>query len=727
MSQAQLKIEGMTCASCVRRVEKALGKVPGVTAASVNFATEEASVASFTEVPVELLVKAVEAAGYHVARATEPRAHQDDLGLRNLWLAFALTIPTVAISMAAHMRPLWVNWLLFGLSTVVVFGCGRGFFVTAGKALAHFNATMDTLIAMGAGVAWAFSAYSLIAESGSAHLQAEHIYFESATAIVTLILTGRYLEARSKGRMSSAIEKLMGLTPKTTTRVDADGAEREIEVSRIQVGDRLRVRPGERIAADGSVVSGESYVDESMLTGEPTPVAKAAGDAVTAGTLNGNGALLYEAARVGSETTLSQIVRMVERAQGSKAPVQRLADRVSSVFVPIVILIAMATFVGWLVSGANVGVALVPAVTVLVIACPCALGLATPTAVMVGTGRGAELGVLIKDGAALEQAGGIRTALFDKTGTITKGKPELTDFEATLRSSRPASAQDDGAPGLLALVAGAEGASEHPFARAVVAGARERGREVPAAESFEAVRGKGVRAVVRGRHLLVGNANLMRDGSVIIDDRVRADAERLEKEGKTVAYAALDGKVSAILAVADVVGEHSQEAVERLVRLGIECGMVTGDNRATAEAIAAKVGIDRIEAQVLPDQKAEIVRKYQAAGPVVMVGDGVNDAPALAQADLGIAIGSGADVAMETAGMTLLRADLRGVATAIRLAGATMNTIRWNLVWAFGYNVVMIPLAMTGRLNPMFAAAAMAFSSVSVVTNSLRLRHFSPD
>jgi len=735
--KTELKIEGMTCASCVRRVEKALAKVPGVTEASVNFATEKASVAFVPDVPVDALVKAVEAAGYHATPpqkappiAQYPNTSIPSAAARNLWLALALTIPTVAVSMAAHMRPLWVNWLLFSLTTVVVFGCGRSFFSASWKALRHFAATMDTLIAMGAGTAWAFSTYSLIAETGSPHLQSQHIYFESSAAIVTLILTGRYLEARSKGRMSAAIEKLMGLAPKVATLVDKDGQGAEIDVDRIQVGDRLRVKPGEKIAVDGTVVSGESYLDESMLTGEPAPVVKSARDPVTAGTVNGNGTLVYEATRVGAETTLAQIVKMVERAQGSKAPVQRLADQVSSVFVPVVILLALATFLyWWLALGASAGAALVPAVTVLVIACPCALGLATPTAVMVGTGRGAELGVLIKDGATLERAGAVRTALLDKTGTITKGKPEVTDFRNLHPLPPPPPGknirQEEGVQ-LFALIAAAEAASEHPVGQAIVKFAHNKNIEVPTAESFEAVRGKGVQAMVEGRHVVVGSEALLRDWSVDIDGDSRATAEGLEGEGKTVAFAAVDGTLAAVIAVADVVGEHSAEAIRRLKSLGIEAVMVTGDNRATAESIASQVGIGRIEAQVLPDQKAAIVQKYQARGPVLMVGDGINDAPALAQADLGIAIGSGTDVAMETAGMTLLGSDLRGAATAIRLARATLNTIRWNLVWAFGYNVVMIPLAMTGRLNPMFAAAAMAFSSISVVSNSLRLRRFSP-
>ncbi|MGV3618386.1 MAG: heavy metal translocating P-type ATPase [Fimbriimonas sp.] len=736
----ELQIAGMTCASCVRRVERAIAKVPGVTEASVNFANERATVAHDSAVDALTLIKAVEDAGYAAKPHGLPPSHghpsameaAEDLpsaedhhahlapdadSRTTFLLAAALTIPAAALSMLWHPRPEWANWLLFALTTPVIFWSGRQFFVVTWKALRHGSATMDTLIAMGAGASWAYSTYALIAFGGGhAHLQSEHIYFETGAVIVTLILLGRFLEARAKGNMSGAIKGLMGLAPKSATVVHADGHETEVPIERLQIGSLVRVRPGEKIAVDGRVEEGESYVDESMLTGEPIPITKRVGDAVVGGTLNQGGTLLYRATKVGADTTLAQIVKMVERAQGSKAPVQRLADRVSAVFVPIVILLALGTFLYYRVAfGATWDAALLPAVAVLVIACPCALGLATPTALIVGTGRGAELGVLIKDGTALERAGVVREILLDKTGTITQGRPSLTDVRTTGSLSEPE---------LLRLLAGAEVPSEHPVARAIVEGARTRGVQPPRAEGFKAHGGRGVEAIVDGHAVLVGTRRLMADWAFSVSPTVEELLMALEAEGKTAMLVAVDGAVAGVLAVADAIGEHSPAAIRDLKALGLNPVMVTGDNRATAEAVARKVGIDQVEAQVLPADKAAIVQKHQGIGATAMVGDGVNDAPALAQADLGIAIGGGTDVAMETAGVTLLRSDLRGVATAIRLARATLVTIRWNLVWAFGYNVVMIPLAMSGRLNPMWAAGAMAISSISVIANSLRLRRF---
>jgi P-type Cu+ transporter len=753
--ETELKIEGMTCASCVRRVEKALAKVPGVASASVNFATEKASIFHSAHVTHGHLASAVEGAGYGVEKP-QPVAH--DMGedhsahlgadaygpleeqRRNLWLAVALTVPTVAISMLWHPRPEWANMLLFVLSTPIVFWSGRRFFVVSWKALRHFATTMDTLIAMGAGAAWAYSTYALIAYSGhGGHMQSENVYYETASVIVTLILTGRYLESRSKTRMSSAIQRLVGLAPRTAIRIQ-EGQEAEVGLESIAVGDRLRVRPGEKLAVDGRVLEGDSYVDESMLTGEPVPVHKAVGDTVTGATINKNGSLVYEATRVGGDTALAHIVKLVERAQGSKAPVKRLADQISSVFVPIVIVVALGTFLyWWLVLHASFGVAIVPAVTVLVIACPCALGLATPAAIMVGTGRGADLGILIKDAGVLEHAGKIRTVLLDKTGTITRGEPALVDFvslgvEPIAGEGRAVSVSKSAFTGLetdathnlhlLGLAASAESASEHPVAEAIVRGAKERGAVVLPAEGFRALEGRGIEAVVDGKAVLIGSPRLMGDRSIVVSAEAATQVSELEGAGKTVVIMAVDGAVQAIIAVADVVGEHSAAAIGELKRLDLAAIMVTGDNGRTAEAVARQVGITEVEAEVLPGDKADVVSRHQKDGPVAMVGDGINDAPALAQAELGIAIGSGTDVAMETAGITLLGSDLRGVPLAIRLARATLTTIRWNLVWAFGYNVVMIPLAMTGRLSPMLAAAAMAFSSISVILNSLRLRGF---
>ena len=736
----EMVIEGMTCASCVRRVEKALSKVPGVAGASVNYATERASVSHERHVDAATLTKAVVDAGYGAKPKDEPPAliegmeghagmsrdeHAEHMAVEsdkrqkamraNLVVAIALTVPTVLISMIWHPRPEWVNGLLLGLATPVIFWNGRGFFVSAGKGLRHLTATMDSLIALGAGAAWLSSAYALAAFRGNAHAQSEHIYFETGAVIVTLILVGKYLEARSKARMSGAIQKLLGLSPKTATVVLEDGREEQRPVEGMTVGTVLRVRPGEKLAVDG-VVGGEGYVDESMLTGEPLPVKKSVGDVVTGATLNTTGALLYRATRVGADTTLAGIVRLVERAQGSKAPVQRLADRVSAVFVPLVILVAIATFAFWTARGAGFAEALIPAVAVLVVACPCALGLATPTAIMVGTGRGAELGILIKDGGVLERAGAVGSVLLDKTGTITVGRPELTDIETFGGLSER---------GALSFAACAELPSEHPVARAIVEGARRRGIDPKHPESFQAQGGRGVRAVVEGRAILVGSLRLLREWRVDFDLKpAEASLRGLERESKTAVLLAVDGVLEAIFAVSDRVGEHSREAVEQLKAMRIVPVMVTGDNRATAESVARTVGIDHVEAGVLPGEKADAVKRHQARGRTAMVGDGINDAPALAQADLGIAMGTGTDVAMETAGITLLRHDLRGVPQALGLARATLRTIRWNLFWAFGYNAVAIPLAATGRMSPMLAASAMAFSSVSVILNSLRLRRF---
>lgn len=730
--ETELKIDGMTCASCVLRVERALAKVPGVEQASVNYATERATVVHGPGLSAQQLSDAVSGAGYHAHPVTPPHGdhsehfdeHAEHMAVEsdsrldqmraNLLVAIGFTIPIFILSMFWHPRPEWVNGLLMGLATPVIFWHGRQFFVSAWKGARHFTATMDSLIALGASAAWGYSLYALIAFTGDAHMQSEHVYFETGAVIVTLILVGKYLEARSKSRMSGAIQKLMGLAAKTATVVTAQGIEEEHPVEHIEVGMMLRVRPGEKVAVDGEVVEGESFVDESMLTGEPLPVRKGPGDSITGATLNTSGSLLYRATKVGADTALSHIVQMVERAQGSKAPVQKLADRVSAVFVPLVIVIAIATFVAWMMRGAAFADALIPAVAVLVIACPCALGLATPTAVMVGTGRGAELGILIKDGQVLEKAGGIRTVLLDKTGTITNGRPELTDVEAVGQIDRDTA---------LAIAASAELRSEHPIARAIVTAARLTAEPV-APESFEARGGRGVTATVGGKSVVVGSLRIINESGIAIPESVHERVAKLESQSKTVVLLAVENKVEAILAVADTVGEHSAQAIAELRKLDMEPVMVTGDNPGAAESIARQVGIDQVEAQVLPGDKAEIVKRHQANGATAMVGDGINDAPALAQADLGIAMGSGTDVAMETAGVTLLRNDLRGVPQSIRLARATMSTIRWNLFWAFGYNVVMIPLAAMGKLSPMLAAAAMAFSSVSVILNSLRLRRF---
>ncbi|MCE9558788.1 MAG: heavy metal translocating P-type ATPase [Armatimonadetes bacterium] len=721
----------MTCASCVARVERALSKLPGVTEANVNFATHQATVTHAHEVTPEIMGEAVDKAGYvakpisnihaghspdeHAAHMAAETAEQVKAMRLNLFLATALTVPTFLISMFWHPRPEVVNWLLFALATPVIFYFGRQFYASTWRSLKHLSTTMDTLVAMGTSAAWAYSVYGLIRYAGHSHMQSEHIYFETGAVIVCLILLGKYLEASAKTRMSSAIQQLMGLVPTTATRINCDGKEEVVPLDLLKPGDRLRLRPGERVAVDGIVIDGDTYIDESMLTGEPLAARKTAGEAVTGGTVNQNGSVTYEAKSVGADTMLAQIVKMVQRAQGSKAPMQKLADRVSAVFVPLVILVAILTAGISLASGLGFDQALIRAVAVLVTACPCALGLATPTALMVGTGRGAELGILVKDGEALERAGSVTTVLLDKTGTITEGKPRVTDVVALREESEDR---------VLQLAASLENLSEHPVARAVVLAAEERKLALLPADDFTAIEGTGVKGAVEGKRLLIASPKYSAESVATQSPEVIAQVLILRQAGKTTFILSDDQGPLGGLAVADVVGKNSREAVEKLHAMGIATIMVTGDNAATAAVIAKQVGIETVEAGVLPDGKAKIVAKYQASGGVAMVGDGINDAPALAQADLGIAMGSGTHIAMETAGITILRSDLRGVPLSISLSKATLSTIRWNLFWAFAYNVVMIPLAAVGLLSPMLAAGAMAFSSVSVIANSLRLKRF---
>lgn len=726
--ETQLDIKGMSCASCVLRIEKALTKVPGVETASVNFATHQATVHHEHGTTTNALVDAVKGAGYEASSSEEDihshhsaSEHAEHMRMEsaselskaraNLWLSALLSIPVVLLSMLWHPRAEWANWLIFALATPVIFWCGRQFFVLTARALKHFATTMDTLVAMGTGSAWAYSTYSLIVLRGNSHMQSEHIYFETGAVIITLILLGRYLESRAKSRMSDSIRKLMDLAPKFAAVIGHDGNERQVAINEVTKGDLIRVKPGESIAVDGVVTEGSSFVNESMITGEPIPVSKTIGDSVTGGTVNDRGTILFRAEHVGSDTKLAQIAKMVQRAQGSKAPLQGLADKISSIFVPIVIGISVLTIAAYLIAGHSVDAAIMPAVAVLIIACPCALGLATPTALMVGTGRGAELGILVKDGKSLEIAGGIKTILLDKTGTLTKGKPTLTDLTVFGDWS-----EEDA----LSFAASLESASEHPVGIAVVNEAKNRNLTIEKVSDFQAIQGKGVSGKVNGVAGLVGRVSLFSDLPV----EIHTVMSELEIQGKT-AFVVSSGTRFACIAVSDVLGDHSKEAIEQIKALGIHPVMVTGDNKTTATAVARMVGIETVEAQVLPADKAAIVERYQKEGATAMVGDGINDAPALAQADLGIAMGSGTDVAMETAGVTLLRSDLRGVALGVSLAKATLGTIRWNLFWAFAYNVVMIPLAALGLLSPMLAAGAMALSSVSVIMNSLRLRGFS--
>ncbi len=707
----ELAISGMTCATCATRIEKRLNKLDGV-AASVNFASEHASVAfDAARVGVEELIGAVEAAGYGAAL---PEAVTDGDPSRpyrwRLVLAVVLSVPLAIFAWVSASRPPGWEWASLVLATPVVFYAGWPFHRAAVTNARHGVATMDTLISVGTLAAWVWSTVVLAAGMSTS------VYFDTAGAITTLILLGRYLEARAKRRSGEAIRELLELGAKEA-RVLADGVEVLVPVETLALGDRFVVRPGEKIATDGVVESGSSAVDQSMLTGESLPVDVGPGETVAGATVNTSGRLVVRATRVGASTALAQIARLVSEAQAGKAPVQRLADRVSAVFVPTVIAVSALTLIGWLfVGGAAATAAFTAAVAVIVIACPCALGLATPTALMVGTGRGAQLGIVIKGPEVLEQTRQVTTVVLDKTGTLTEGK-------MTVAAVVPTRGSDDGR--LLRLAAGAEDASEHPIARAIADYGRERLGTLPGVESFSARAGLGIEAVVDGHAVVIGRPSLLGDWGVRLPDELATKVAELEAEGSTVVGVAVDGEVEGLVAVADRIKATSRQAVAELRGLGLTPVLLTGDNERTARSVAAEVGIDRVLAGVLPEDKAaEVVRLQEAGEVVAMVGDGVNDAPALAQADLGLSIGTGADVAVEASDITLVAGDLRAAADAIRLSRRTLSTIKGNLFWAFGYNVAAIPLAVAGLVNPIVAAGAMAFSSVFVVTNSLRLRRF---
>ena len=734
VTSLDLSIDGMTCASCAARVEKKLNKLDGV-AATVNFATEKARVTYDGHVTTDQLLAAVEAAGYHASlpqqAPVEPASDDPAAELRRrLLICAALSVPVVALAMVPAWQFTYWQWLSLTLAAPVVVWGGWPFHVATWTNLRHRAATMDTLISIGTLSAFGWSVYALFwghaGMPGMTHPfeltiartdGTGNIYLEAAAGVTTFLIAGRYLEARAKREAGAALRALLDMGAKEVS-VRRDGAEQRIPIEQLRAGDDFIVRPGEKIAADGVVLEGNSAVDASMLTGESVPVDVAPGDEVVGATVNVDGLLVVRARRVGADTQLAQMALLVENAQNGKASAQRLADRISAVFVPVVLGLAAATLGFWLAVGASAGAAFTAAVAVLIVACPCALGLATPTALMVGTGRGAQLGILIKGPEVLESTRRVDTVIVDKTGTVTTGTMTVTGVVAS------AGEQSDQ---VLRIAGAAEAASEHPIAHAISAGARDKLGDLPSVTSFENLRGLGVRGVVEDRTVLLGRLRLFDEQGFEVAADVHAAVQQAETKGRTAVVVGWDGRVRGVVTVADTVKETSAEAVSLMKQLGLSPIMVTGDNEAVARAVAAEVGIEQVIAGVLPQEKVDTVIRLQREGKVVaMVGDGVNDAAALAQADLGLAMGSGTDVAIEASDLTLVRDDLRAVPDAIRLSRRTLSIIKGNLFWAFAYNVAALPLAAAGLLNPMIAGAAMAFSSVFVVTNSLRLRGFTP-
>lgn len=737
-----LKIEGMTCAACAKAVERVTRKLTGVSESNVNYATEKLNISyNPDEVRILDIKKAIEKAGYKGLEeevSVDNDKEKKEKEIKNLWKRFLIsmifTVPLLMISMGhmlGYMLPSFIDpmenpenfaVLQLVLASIVIL-TGIRFFQVGFLALFRRMPNMDSLISIGTSAAYLYGLFAIYQIFMGNTDYAYDLYFESAGVILTLITLGKYLEAVSRGKTSEAIKKLMGLVPKTAAII-RDGIEEIISIDDVEIGDIIVVKPGEKLPVDGEVIEGITSIDESMLTGESIPVEKTIGDKVIGASINKNGYIKYKATRVGKDTALAQIIKLVEDAQGSKAPIAKLADIISGYFVPTVISIALISALAWYLFGESPVFALTIFISVLVIACPCALGLATPTAIMVGTGKGAEYGVLIKSGVALETAHKVKTIVFDKTGTITEGKPKVTDIITTDFIEENT---------LLQLAASAEKGSEHPLGEAIVKAAEERSLEIKTLDKFKAIAGHGIEVVIEENRILLGNKKLMVENNIVLDE-IEDISNRLAKEGKTPMYITFNDKLAGIIAVADTVKVSSKKAIEKLHSMGIEVAMITGDNKRTAEAIAREVGIDVVLAEVLPQDKANEVKKLQEQGKkVAMVGDGINDAPALAQADIGIAIGSGTDVAMESADIVLMRSDLMDVPTAIQLSKRTINNIKQNLFWAFGYNILGIPVAMGilhlfggPLLNPIIAAAAMSFSSVSVLLNALRLKGFKP-
>ena len=747
-ASVSIPIGEMTCAACAQRIEKVVKKLEGVESVSVNFATEKATIVYMPQViRLSMIKDSIEKIGYKVMEINKSDAADEDRirkqkEINILWTKFGISavfsIPLLYIAMVPMLPKYGIvlpypnsldpmNYsliyaLLEMLLVLPVIGVGYKFYTVGYKALWNRSPNMDSLIAIGTTAAVLYSVYNTVQIAVGNFKAVQALYFETAGVIITLILLGKSLEAVSKGRTSEAIKKLMGLAPKTALIIQ-NGEEKEIPIEEVEIGDVIVVKPGAKIPVDGSVIEGNTSIDESMLTGESMPVDKKAGDPVYTASINTTGTIQFTAEKIGSDTALAQIIKLVEDAQGSKAPIAALADKVSGVFVPIVCVIALVAGIAWFIgSGGDVKFALTIFISVLVIACPCALGLATPTAIMVATGKGAENGILIKGGEALETAHKINTIVFDKTGTITEGKPTITDVLTT---------EGTEASSLLQITASAEKNSEHPLGQAIVQGAQGKGLELLKVEHFDSITGRGIEALINGQMILAGNRKLMEERKISLT-ALATESDRLAGDGKTPMYVAIDNRLAGIIAVADVVKASSRLAIENLHKMGIEVAMITGDNQKTADAIARQVGIDRVLAEVLPQDKSNEVIKLQKEGrKVAMVGDGINDAPALAQADIGIAIGSGTDVAMESADIVLMRSQLTDVPTAINLSKRTIRNIKQNLFWAFGYNVIGIPIAAGvlhifggPLLNPVFAAAAMSLSSVSVLTNALRLKRF---